>query len=86
MAGTKDSEGFFGDFLGIYIFDFEKYISFTAEVIVDDKTICSGTVCLSMLELIDLRLSMDDCTGAERNHSIAKQNARVVGRWLTQEH
>ena len=67
MAGTKDSEGFFGDFLGIYIFDFDKYISFTAEVIVDDKTICSGTVCLSMLELIDLRLSMDDCTGAERN-------------------
>ncbi|MGM9663747.1 MAG: hypothetical protein ACI3XF_02790 [Eubacteriales bacterium] len=67
VAGTKDSEGFFGDFLGIYIFDFDKYISFTAEVTVDDKTICSGTVCLSMLELIDLRLSMDDCTGAERN-------------------
>lgn len=67
VAGTKDSEGFFGDFLGIYIFDFDKYISFTAEVTVGDKTICSGTVCLSMLELIDLRLSMDDCTGAERN-------------------
>ena len=61
----SNSEGFFADYRGIYISEFDKYISFVFEVTADGETTYSKVISVTMNELIDMRLSMDDCKNAE---------------------
>ena len=49
----------------IYISEFDKYISFVFEVTADGETTYSKVISVTMNELIDMRLSMDDCKNAE---------------------
>ncbi len=61
----SNSEGFFADYRGIYISEFDKYISFVFEVTADGETTYSKVISVTMNELIDMRLSMNDCKNAE---------------------
>ena len=67
ISGKADTEGFFCDYRGIYIYDFGKYISMTIELDTGDDKLYSKTISYSMLELIELRLGADDCLGAEKD-------------------
>lgn len=67
ISGKADTEGFFCDYRGIYIYDFGKYISMTIELDTGDDKLYSKTISYSMLELIEMRLGADDCLGAEKD-------------------
>ena len=67
ISGKADTEGFFCDYRGIYIYDFGKYISMTIELDTGDDKLYSKTISYSMLELIEIRLGADDCLGAEKD-------------------
>ena len=67
ISGKADTEGFFCDYRGIYIYDFDKYISIAIELDSGDEKLYSKTISYSMLELIEMRLGADDCLGAEKD-------------------
>lgn len=67
ISGKADTEGFFCDYRGIYIYDFDKYISIAIELDGGDEKLYSKTISYSMLELIEMRLGADDCLGAEND-------------------
>lgn len=67
ISGKADTEGFFCDYRGIYIYDFDKYISIAIELDSGDEKLYSKTISYSMLELIKMRLGADDCLGAEKD-------------------
>ncbi|HBO66434.1 MAG TPA: hypothetical protein DD628_07150, partial [Clostridiales bacterium] len=67
ISGKADTEGFFCDYRGIYIYDFDKYISIAIELDGGDEKLYSKTISYSMLELIEMRLGADDCLGAEKD-------------------
>lgn len=67
ISGKADTEGFFCDYRGIYIYDFDKYISIAIELDGGDEKLYSKTISYSMLELIKMRLGADDCLGAEKD-------------------
>ena len=67
ISGKADTEGFFCDYRGIYIYDFDKYISIAIELDSGDEKLYSKTISYSMLELIEMRLGADDCLGAEND-------------------
>ena len=67
ISGKADTEGFFCDYRGIYIYDFDKYISIAIELDSGDEKLYSKTISYSMLELIEMRLGTDDCLGAEND-------------------
>ena len=64
ISGKADTEGFFCDYRGIYIYDFDKYISIAIELDSGDEKLYSKTISYSLLELIEMRLGADDCLGA----------------------
>ena len=67
ISGKADTEGFFCDYRGIYIYDFDKYISIAIELDSGDEKLYSKTISYSLLELIEMRLGADDCLGAEKD-------------------
>ena len=67
ISGKADTECFFCDYRGIYIYDFDKYISIAIELDSGDEKLYSKTISYSMLELIEMRLGADDCLGAEND-------------------
>lgn len=67
ISGKADTEGFFCDYRGIYIYDFDKYISIAIELDSGDEKLYSKTISYSLLELIEMRLGADDCHGAEKD-------------------
>lgn len=67
ISGKADTEGFFCDYRGIYIYDFDKYISIAIELDSGDEKLYSRTISYSLLELIEMRLGADDCLGAEKD-------------------
>lgn len=67
ISGKADTEGFFCDYRGIYIYDFDKYISIAIELDSGDEKLYSKTISYSLLELIEMRLGADDCLGAEND-------------------
>ena len=67
VSGKADTEGFFCDYRGIYIYDFDKYISIAIELDGGDEKLYSKTISYSLLELIEMRLGADDCLGAEKD-------------------
>ena len=67
ISGKADTEGFLCDYRGIYIYDFDKYISIAIELDSGDEKLYSKTISYSMLELIEMRLGADDCLGAEKD-------------------
>ena len=67
ISGKADTEGFLCDYRGIYIYDFDKYISIAIELDGGDEKLYSKTISYSMLELIEMRLGADDCLGAEKD-------------------
>ena len=67
ISGKADTEVFFCDYRGIYIYDFDKYISIAIELDSGDEKLYSKTISYSMLELIEMRLGADDCLGAEKD-------------------
>lgn len=67
ISGKADTEGFFCDYRGIYIYDFDKYISIAIELDGGDEKLYSKTISYSLLELIEMRLGADDCLGAEKD-------------------
>ena len=67
ISGKADTEGFLCDYRGIYIYDFDKYISIAIELDSGDEKLYSKTISYSLLELIEMRLGADDCLGAEKD-------------------
>lgn len=66
ISGKADAEGFFCDYRGIYIYDFDKYISMVVELSTGENKIYSRTASYTMLELINIRLGSQDCAETER--------------------